>query len=645
MKIIRCWFILVFLALLGALNFAVAAPPNIIIFLTDDLGWGDLACYGHPEIKTPHLDQFAKEGVRFTQCYSSCGVCSPSRASVLTGRTPYRNGVYRWIPSGRDIYLPTSEITAAEVAKAKGYDTCHAGKWHLNGKFNSPEHPQPDDHGFDHWLATQNNASPHHMNPVNYVRNGEKVGRMEGASAVIASDEAIHWLRDREDKTRPFLITVWTHEPHLPIESAPEYMAPYAHLDDPDLRQHHGNVTQLDAAFGRLMQALDEQGLRENTFVIFTSDNGPEGRSGDRGRTRGSTGGLRERKRSDFEGGIRVPGIVRYPARFKADGIEAGSESATPIIGSDIFSTVCELIDSPIPDDRIIDGVSMLPALKGEKLTREQPLYWRTHISSPQCRVAVRVDDWKIVANDKLDTFLLFNLAEDWQEQNDLSESHPEVFTRMKKILLDHDAAVLADGPDWWKNDEPKRSNTSGNKEKAVKQGAKLDAGEDTTGHFDVVAGGTVTKHDLGFAFSAKGEGLALKKLASPETGTVEFSVQYRSLTTSTTKNALLAFGDKPDNNSLIKIGTPIGMNSHVAHRGSWGNIGDLAKVKGSFKTPSELFKLTVRIDLTAGTFEGEINGDHVDGDLPKDLKQIEYVGIYVKATDSAFSDIKIERP
>ncbi len=290
--------------------------PNFIIFLTDDQGWGDLGCYGHPIIRSPNLDRFAGEGLRLTQCYAGCSVCSPSRSAILTGRTPYRNGVWRWIPGGSMYHLRESEITIPSLLKKRGYETCHAGKWHLNGKFNSDEQPQPDDHGYDHWLATQNNAFPNHMNPTNYVRNRREVGRMEGPSAVIAVNEAINWLKGRKKSDTPFFITVWTHEPHLPIESAPEYMKHYADIEDEGIRQHHANITQLDDAFGKLMAAIDAMGFRDNTCVFFTSDNGPEG-NGKSGRTRGSTGGLRGRKRATHEGGIRVPGIIRWPGRIR----------------------------------------------------------------------------------------------------------------------------------------------------------------------------------------------------------------------------------------------------------------------------------------------------------------------------------------
>jgi arylsulfatase A len=430
------------------------ARPNILVFLADDLGWGDLGCYGHPTIRTPHLDRFARQGVRLTQCYAACGVCSPSRSAILTGRTPYRNGVFRWIPEGSDVHLRTSEITIAELLKERGYATCHVGKWHLNGHFNSPRHPQPNDHGFDHWLATQNNAAPTHKDPTNFVRNGTPAGPLEGYSGLIVVDEAIDWLKNRKAPGQPFYLQVWTHETHLPIESAPEYQAHYDNSEGPGVRQHHGNVSQLDAAFGRMMAALDEMKLAGDTLVIFTADNGPEGTGlGDparpgsqQDRTRGSTGGLRGRKRHDYEGGIRVPGMVRWPGH-----VAPGTESAVPVIGSDVFTTLCAIVGIPLPMDRTIDGANMLPALEGRPVARSKPLYWRTHIAPPTCRAALRIGDWKVVADEELTRFELYNIADDPHETTDLATKRPEKLSELKRALIAMDAEVKAEGPDWWK--------------------------------------------------------------------------------------------------------------------------------------------------------------------------------------------------
>ncbi|MBC18729.1 MAG: N-acetylgalactosamine-6-sulfatase [Planctomycetaceae bacterium] len=425
--------------------------PNFVIFLTDDQGWGDLGCYGHPRIKSPNLDRFADEGMRFTQCYAACAVCSPSRSAILTGRTPYRNGVWRWIPEGSEYHLRQSETSVASLLREQGYATCHVGKWHLNGKFNSRDQPQPDDHGYDWWLATQNNARPNHINPTNYVRNRQATGKLEGPSAVVAVEEAIHWLKQEKKEDKPFFLTVWTHEPHQPIESAERFMKPYKDLEDAGLRQHHGNITQLDHAFGLLINAIDELGESDNTLVIFTSDNGPEG-SGTRpgSRTRGSTGGLRGRKRHTHEGGIRVPGILRWPGHIKP-----GSVCNTPIIGSDFFPTICQIVGIPLPENRVIDGTSIVPLFSGEAIDRQQPLYWRNHLAPEQYKVGLRQGDWKIIGSDDLKTFELYNLKEDPQETTNLAAKFPERFATMRAQLITHDQSVLADGPDWWKTDEP----------------------------------------------------------------------------------------------------------------------------------------------------------------------------------------------
>ena len=441
--------------LLAPLAFLAAkekTQPNFVIFLTDDLGWGDLACYGHPVIKTPNLDRFAKQGTKFTQCYSACAVCSPSRSAILTGRTPYRNGVWRWIPGGHRVHLRESEVTLAELLKEEGYATCHVGKWHLNGKFNSKDQPQPDDHGFDHWLATQNNAAPSHKNPKNFVLNGKELGELEGYSAPLVVEEGIRWLKKIRDPKKPFFLNVWTHEPHLPIESDPKFMDLYKEFDDEGIRQHHGNVTQIDHAFGNLMKALDEMGLAENTFVFFTSDNGPEG-NGLKGRTRGSTGGLRERKRSSHEGGIRVPGIARWPGK-----VPANVENRTPIIGSDLFSTILGVLDVPPPGDRTIDGTDFMPLFSGKKIEREIPLYWRNHLARGQIRVALRDGDWKILGNEGLTDFQLFKIEEDWKEQNELSGKHPDKLEALKKKLIDVHRQIEKEGPrDWWVSEPPRK--------------------------------------------------------------------------------------------------------------------------------------------------------------------------------------------
>jgi arylsulfatase A len=430
--------------LLSVASFLNAADtrPNIVVFLADDMGWGDSAVYGSDLIVSPNIDKLASEGVRFTQAYAACGVCSPSRSAILTGRTPYRNGVWAHLSGNGPAHLRTSEITYPKLLKEAGYETCHVGKWHLNSRqqFNNPEYPQPGDHGYDYWMSTHNNAEPSHKNPKNFVRNGEPVGEVNGFSAPFVAKEAIHWLEDIRDPSKPFVLSVWVHEPHLPIATDEPFLA---HYGDHRNAKYLGNITQLDYAFGQLMDALEAQGLADNTLLIFTSDNGPEGQGGVKG---GSTGGLSGRKRDDLEGGIRVPGIVRWPGK-----IEPGTVSNVPVIGSDIFTTVLEAAGVPVPTDRTIDGVSMVPAFAGKPVERKVPLFWRTHVSTPSSRVAVRVGDWKLVSNDTMDVFQLFNVEKDPTESNNLAKQMPEKLAELKETMFTTWEGIQAEGPsEWW---------------------------------------------------------------------------------------------------------------------------------------------------------------------------------------------------
>ncbi|WP_372845619.1 sulfatase [Pontiella sp.] len=425
-----------------------AERTNIVVFLADDMGWGDVRCNGNEKMITPNIDKLASQGVRFTQCYSACGVCSPSRSAILTGRTPYRNGVWRHLSGNGPSHLRASETTYPELLRAAGYETCHVGKWHLLSKnqFNNPEFPQPGDHGYDYWFYTHNNAAPSHKNPNNFVRNGEPAGELEGYSAPIVAHEGIHWLDEVRDPSKPFALSVWFHEPHAPVATDPRFSSLY---EGDRNAKHLGNITQLDFALGALLDALEERGLSENTLIIFTSDNGPEGKGGATG---GSTGGLRGRKRNDYEGGIRVPGVVRWPGH-----IEPGTVSDVPVIGSDIFSTVLAVCGIPQPTDRTIDGVSMLPAFEGKPVARKTPLFWRTHVSPPEDRLAMRIDNWKLVANDTMTAFELYDIPNDAQEENNLAQQMPEKTEEMKKILVKLWKEIEAEGPrDWWEGEKQK---------------------------------------------------------------------------------------------------------------------------------------------------------------------------------------------
>lgn len=415
---------------------ATTVRPNIVLFLADDLGYGELGCYGNTAAVTPNLDRFAAEGLKLTDCHSASSVCSPSRSSLLTGRTPFRNGVFTWIPEKSPIHLRTSEIALPKLLQEAGYQTCHVGKWHLNGMFNAPQQPQPSDHGYEWWLATQNNAAPSHAFPENFVRNGTAIGKVDDYSAPFIAQEATTWLKTKRDPVKPFFLAVWTHEPHYPIASAERYEKQHADIADPEERTYRANITQLDDAFGTLMKTLDEIGVTDSTLVFFTSDNGPEG-AGDTGPGRGLAGPLRGRKRSMYEGGHRVPGIIRWP-----DKIEPGSQSDLPVIGSDFFPTALEAAGLAPPPGRTLDGVD----ISGPAVHDPRPLYWRWGGF-----VAYREGPWKIVTDEAFVRPELYNLTDDLAETTNLAVQEPTRLAAMLERLRTYTADIEAEAPDWWR--------------------------------------------------------------------------------------------------------------------------------------------------------------------------------------------------
>jgi arylsulfatase A len=315
--------------------------------------------------------------------------------------------------------------------------------------------------------------------------------------------------------------------------------------------------------------------------------------------------------------------------------VKAGSQSDTPVIGSDIFSTICDIVNIPLPQDRTIDGASILPVFDNQPIQREQPLYWRNHLAPENSRVAMRVDDWKILASENLTKFELYNIQEDWQETDDLRLKHPVKFEELKKQLIQMDAAVLAEGPDWWKEDKSRSRKTT----KTVNP----PPGTDSTGHFQQVNGVSVAACDLGYRLKATGEGLALRKLDSPIVGRAVLSTTYRSnQKKGKIRNAAIVFGTDSSNQQTLKIGTAIGMNQHVAFSGGWQNVGELAKVNADFE-PLDTFQIQVEVDLDRHLAITKINGKTMEVALPAAWKEISWIGFYVKATESDFADFKIE--
>ena len=463
---------------------SAAARPNVVVVLCDDLGYGDLACYGSPTVQTPHIDRFAASGLRLTSCYAASANCSPARAGLLTGRTPYRAGIHNWIPMLSPMHLRRDEVTLSKLLKQSGYSTCHVGKWHLNGRFNLPEQPQPSDHGFDHWFSTQNNALPSHRDPDNFVRNGKAVGPLEGYSSQLVVDEALDWLDPSNDtardKDKPFFLFVCFHEPHEPIASAEIFERLYPDLKHRAQVRHHANITQMDHAFGRLLAGLDQHDLSDSTLVLFTSDNGP---AITRYHPHGSSGPLREKKGHLYEGGIRVPGIVRWPGHVKP-----GTTSDVPVSGLDVLPSICDVTQTPLPANHHFDGSSVAALFDGQPVDRHQPLYWQFHVASSRPKVALRDGDWKLLAfldgprikqfgdirdqdqvaikTQSIAKFELYNLAEDIGETRDRASDQPQRLERMAAVMRRIFKQVQQDTPTWpawtWPRLESKRIAWSG---------------------------------------------------------------------------------------------------------------------------------------------------------------------------------------
>ncbi|WP_297089407.1 sulfatase-like hydrolase/transferase [uncultured Draconibacterium sp.] len=455
------------------------SQPNIVVILCDDLGYGDLSGFGHPVIETPNLDKMAEDGIKFTSFYSAAPVCSPSRAGLLTGRSPNRAGIYDFIPGPRKsedcrdiVHLQAHEQTIPGMLKTVGYSTCLSGKWHCSSHFNSDKQPTPGYFGFDHWFATHNNAAPSHENPKNFVRNGHDVGQLEGFSCQLVVDEALNWLKNKEDRN-PFYLQVCFHEPHEPVASPAQLVEKYmSQSENEDQAQYFANVENMDKAVGQLIEYL-KANHGDNTLIVFSSDNGPETlmRYYRAKRSYGSPGELKGMKLWTSEAGFRVPGVFRWLGKETFNGTTDAVVSSL-----DFMPTFAEISGATLPDV-ILDGQSIIPLIETGSMNRVKPLTWAFYDAINERMVAMRTNDWKIMCRLKSDTsyvenfhniydgneqmikeaeltdFVLYNMNEDISESTDVSEKYPDKFEEMKELLKSEYAALL-EGSFVWERKE-----------------------------------------------------------------------------------------------------------------------------------------------------------------------------------------------
>lgn len=427
--------------------------PNFVLIFADDLGYGDISGFGYKQspFETPHLDKMADEGVKLTQVYVPVPYCAPSRATILTGRYPFHNGVvHNPAPDAGidDVGLNPDEITIAEALKTKGYATSCIGKWHLGHK---PEF-LPREQGFDEYFGI---LYSNDMRPVQLVEN-ESVYEYPAFQPTLTkryTERAIDFIERSHEADQPFFLYLPHAMPHKPLAASEEFYTP----DTPD-DLYADVIRELDWSVGQVLNKLDELGIDDNTMVIFTSDNGPW--------YGGSTGGLRGMKASTWDGGLRVPMIARWPGR-----IPAGIVNNAVLGTVDVFPTLLKLADINLPDDREIDGHDMMPnmmseeagspheaifAMKGTNLAMVRSGKWKLHIESPG-GVPKRGDDWVdprgpdgvtilgqfeqarpseypgVIGGDGPKKMMLFDVETDPAEQNDLSADFPEVVARLKK--------------------------------------------------------------------------------------------------------------------------------------------------------------------------------------------------------------------
>ena len=476
------WTLLFLMCLLGisCKNAEESLRPNIVVIQCDDLGYGDLSSFGHPIIQTPYLDQMGEDGIKLTNFYAAAPVCSPSRVGLLTGRSPNRAGVYDWIPAAkrRDdgrhlVHMQANETTIPALLKKAGYATCLSGKWHCNSVFNNKKQPQPNDFGFDHWFATQNNARPTHETPNNFVRNGKKVGTIEGFSCQIVTEEAINWLRSRTEQN-PFYLHLTFHEPHEPVASPPNLVEKYlSKAENKNQAQYFANIENIDLAVGKLMKYL-KNNYGDNTLVVFSSDNGPEtlNRYRKAFRSYGSSGNLKGMKLWTTEAGVKVPGFIQWLGQDTYKGTTDAVVSSL-----DYLPTFCQLAGVNLPD-KTLDGQSMMSIIRTGKMKRDKPLLWCFYHALNKHMVAMRSGEWKMLSKLTIDEgylerfqnvhdgneemvkqatlvdFELYNIQNDPIESQELSQEHPEVFEDMKAQLQLQYQELLDDSPVWARNKE-----------------------------------------------------------------------------------------------------------------------------------------------------------------------------------------------
>lgn len=420
-----------------------ATKPNVILMMCDDLGWGDTGFNGNQIIQTPHLDRMADEGANLTHFYSVGPVCSPTRASFLSGRHYWRFGIWR----ANTGHLPKEEYTIARMMNGAGYTTGHFGKWHVGtlsttmspkGKARKPEanYAPPWENGYDVSFVTESATCTWDPgigkraknNP--YYDNGVPVTEPPmGCDSRVMMDKAIPFIQSAVKENKSFVAVIWFHAPHEDIKAGPEYLKMYE--GHGEAAHYYGCITAVDDQVGRLRAELEKLGVADNTALFFCSDNGPEGQTPkDRSKTRqaGSSGPYSGRKRSVTDGGVRVPALALWPGH-----IEPGIKIDVPMSVLDYLPTLSVMTGAPLLEGRELDGENILPILKGEKRVHTKSIPFRFRGDA-----ALVKGEYKLIIKSATDASQdrLYDLSTDTKEKKNLAGPHPEMAQQMRMEIM-----------------------------------------------------------------------------------------------------------------------------------------------------------------------------------------------------------------
>jgi N-acetylgalactosamine-6-sulfatase len=426
--------------------------PNIIFIFADDWGYGDLGVYGNKEVSTPYLDKMAAEGTRFTQFHVTSGVCSPSRSSVLTGHFPARHQVHAHFAANKKNakrnmpnYLNDSlAVYLPKIMQQAGYTTAHFGKWHLGGggkPHGDPTAPEPKVYGYDETKVWNGNGPTWKGDkkwPTTRYMDDDTLWVQSSSRIVV--DETIDFIKRNKGK-KPLFVNLWLKDPHTPLWPSEEQKKPFNGLS-PNKETYYAVLKDADYHIGRLLVYIEKAGLDENTLLIFSSDNGPANYGPSK--EAGSTAGLKGRKVDILQGGVVVPFIVKWKNKVAKNAIDSTSVLSTV----DLLPTFASLARIEVPENHSIDGENIASIFDNKNFNREKPLFWEWRFpnlnTNHWAEGAVRLGDWKLLFNDKIDRVELYNITKDPFEKFDKSKENQQIVKDLKQNWID------------WKRELPK---------------------------------------------------------------------------------------------------------------------------------------------------------------------------------------------